>query len=400
MNDHHVTSAVNKLRGVYRDVSRVVSDCSSLIRSQIGQNLRPSASTFIQNDGTTCHALLLSGTIPMVYKGTQYNIPIDMYITPKYPTLPPVVYVRPISSMVIKEGHHHVASDGMVYMPYFNQWNHHCNLNDACKHMSQVFSIEPPVFSKPPGWRPSNSVSSKPPVSHEPMPPPPPRYEDILVSTSTNGMRSSSFEKDQLERLAREADEANAVAAVARAAEAKEAQERNLASKARDRLLQRAYDLLRIHNTTLDSSIVNLLIDQVMLDKSKSHIKAQEQYLKVRKRDLEDCHKEVDDVSDIISSQIKAIENESSIKDEIRLDDLALPKDIHSAQMLVLSAENAAIKDAVFFIDKAFADRKLNLDTHLRSVRKLAKRQFLLKAHLLKIGQVKAADIFRQKRIG
>jgi ESCRT-I complex subunit TSG101 len=396
MNDHRVTSAINKLKGVFRDVSRIIGDASSLIRSQVGQNLRPHPSSFIQNDGTTCHALLLSGTIPMSYRGAQYNVPIDLYLTPKYPLLPPVVYVRPINTMMIKEGHQHVGSDGMVYMPYFSQWNQYCNLVDACTQMSRIFSNEPPVFSKQPGWKPSGGRVTKPPATYEATPPPP-RYEDIQVKISSNGHGHSISEKEQLERLAREADEANAVAAVARAAEAKEEQERKLTLEAKERLQQKSLELLNLHKEGIEHTVGNLLTDQVLMDKSSSYVQNQMKKLQDRRKELEDCNKEVDEVSERISSYINAAEEEMSNQNEICVDELALPKDIHSAQMLILSSENAAIKDALFFLDKALADRKVSLDAHLRSVRKLAKRQFLIKAHLLKIGQVKAAESFRSK---
>lgn len=397
MNDQRVSSAINKLKGVFRDVSRIIGDASHLIRSQIGQNLRPHPSSFIQNDGTSSHALLLSGTIPMTYRGSQYNVPIDLYITPKYPLLPPVVYVRPVNTMIIKEGHQHVGSDGMVYMPYFSQWNQYCNLVDACTHMSRIFSNEPPVFSKPPDWRPSGGQVIKPPAAHETTPPPP-RYEDIRVQVaSSNDNGHAISEKEQLERLAREAEEANAVAAVARAAEAKEEQERKLASEARERLQQKSFELLNLHREAIDHKVGNLLTDQVLMDKSSLYVKNQITYLQDRKKELESCHKEIDEITERISSYIKAAEEEKSNQNDICVNELALPKDIHSAQMLILSSENAAIKDTLFFLDKALADRKLSLDTHLRAVRKLAKRQFLIKAHLLKIGQVKAAESFRRK---
>jgi ESCRT-I complex subunit TSG101 len=60
--------------------------------------------------------------------------------------------------------------------------------------------------------------------------------------------------------------------------------------------------------------------------------------------------------------------------------------------MLNLSAENQSINDALYFLDKALADHNFPLDDHLRAVRKLTKKQFLVKAHLLKIGQVKASE--------
>ena len=64
--------------------------------------------------------------------------------------------------------------------------------------------------------------------------------------------------------------------------------------------------------------------------------------------------------------------------------------------MLILSADNAAINDALYFLDKALPDSRISLLDHLIAVRKLTKTQFLARAHLLKIGQVKASEAITQ----
>ena len=69
-------------------------------------------------------------------------------------------------------------------------------------------------------------------------------------------------------------------------------------------------------------------------------------------------------------------------------DMIALPDNIHSQQMLQLSAENQAISDLMYFLDRALVKGTLPLDLHLKQIRKLAKKQFLVRAHLLKVGQV------------
>eukprot|EP01083_Nonionella_stella_P154183 496489_1 len=105
------------------------------------QDLLVQSSTFLQNDGSETASLLLTGTIAMFYRGVTYNTPIDMYLPPHYPNRPPITFVRPAASMMIKEGHNHVGSDGMVYMPYLSSWQKQShNLVDACLNMSSIFS--------------------------------------------------------------------------------------------------------------------------------------------------------------------------------------------------------------------------------------------------------------------
>jgi ESCRT-I complex subunit TSG101 len=328
--------------------------------------------------------------------------------------------------MMIKEGHRHVAADGMVYMPYLHTWrNGSHNLVDACLAMSQMFGQDPPVYSKPPGYTQTN-----------PTPPPPPRYEQVAAVPNTASVASGSkpfvvntsisepntknssgisgvfsslvgnfnngFGKMDMntaeEKLAKEAQEANEVAAVARAAEEKEKQERKLAQETRDSLTQLSRDILDKYRASSMEGLRNDFKDQILVEKSKTFVQdpkeGQIAYLKKRKQELEKYHQEVDGCIDKLSLFIKNVEKEKSSRSaaEISADELAVPRDIHSAQMLLLSAENAAINDALYFLDKALADNSISLEDHLRVVRKLSKQQFLVKAHLLKIGQVKASE--------
>jgi ESCRT-I complex subunit TSG101 len=70
------------------------------------------------------------------------------------------------------------------------------------------------------------------------------------------------------------------------------------------------------------------------------------------------------------------------------IDDCVVPSTKVQAQMMDLSAENAAIADALYFLDKALYQGALDCSTHQKQVRRLAKRQFLVRAHLIKIQQV------------
>lgn len=49
------------------------------------------------NDGSTSTLLNLEGTIPIFYRGNQYNIPVEFWLVEAYPLAPPVCFVRPTS---------------------------------------------------------------------------------------------------------------------------------------------------------------------------------------------------------------------------------------------------------------------------------------------------------------
>lgn len=53
------------------------------------------------NDGTTSTLLNLEGTIPIFYRGNQYNIPVEIWLVASYPISPPVCFVRPTAGETV-----------------------------------------------------------------------------------------------------------------------------------------------------------------------------------------------------------------------------------------------------------------------------------------------------------
>jgi ESCRT-I complex subunit TSG101 len=85
-------------------------------------------------------------------------------------------------------------------------------------------------------------------------------------------------------------------------------------------------------------------------------------------------------------------ESKNSNDESIPVDDLCKPESNLHGRLLDLSSENAAITDALYFLDRGMYMGHIDCTTHLKSVRKLAKRQFLVRAHILKINQALVKD--------
>lgn len=77
-------------------------------------SLTPTIGTLIHNDGLETTQIVLSGTVPIIYKNITYNIPVDVFLLTLYPVKEPLVYVRPTSNMMIKPAHPFVDSNGYV----------------------------------------------------------------------------------------------------------------------------------------------------------------------------------------------------------------------------------------------------------------------------------------------
>jgi hypothetical protein len=53
--------------------------------------------------------------------------------------------------MTVKQNHQHVSPNGLCYLPYIHEWGPNSHLVGLVEIASSVFSIEPPLFAKPPG---------------------------------------------------------------------------------------------------------------------------------------------------------------------------------------------------------------------------------------------------------
>lgn len=135
----------------------------------------PKIGTLINNDGTEFQLIKFEGTIPMMYMGGQYNIPIEIFLSEGFPQNPPRVFVRPTTSMIVKPGHSFVTRDGDVLVSYLKEWKlatpTRSSLVELCNCLMRDFGREPPLFSVTPP--PQQSVSQQQPPNTRPMHSPP-----------------------------------------------------------------------------------------------------------------------------------------------------------------------------------------------------------------------------------
>jgi ESCRT-I complex subunit TSG101 len=398
VHDPRVTTLLARLGGLYRDPSRVDRDAASLLKSSVGIHLIPGIAALVENDGNTCHCLVLQGTIAIVFRGNTYQLLVDIYLPPGYPIRPPVSYVRLTENMYLKENHPHVGSDGMVYMHYLHEWNPRDHtLIEMVVAMSSIFSADPPVFTRstpPPPPPPPSSASTD-------SMPPPPAYSDAgfdsHIASHQQSAESERFRREQAEAiLASEAEEANRVAEAARkAAEAEEENKRQVAAQKQweeqktDQIRNQVREKLRNHLLELSNQtrqhVESDWRDQHKLERAQETIAEEIDFLEKTKANLEEGISITDKKTMEIEKWLE--DSKDLTKKEVPVDDLCQPSSKLHSQMLELSTENAALTDALYFLDRGFYMGQMDCTTHLKSVRKLAKRQFLVRAHLMKIDQ-------------
>ncbi|XP_042214351.1 tumor susceptibility gene 101 protein-like isoform X2 [Homarus americanus] len=84
-----------------------------------------------------------------------YNIPICIWLLDNHPFSSPMVYVKPTPDMLIKASRH-VDQNGKVYLPYLHEWNlNSSDLPGLIQIMIMTFSEMPPVYSKPKSAQPT-----------------------------------------------------------------------------------------------------------------------------------------------------------------------------------------------------------------------------------------------------
>ncbi|KAG7364871.1 UEV domain containing protein [Nitzschia inconspicua] len=407
VHDPRVSTLLSRLGGLYRDPLRVDRDASSLLKSSVGVHLTPGIAPLVENNGDSSHCLVLQGTIAIVFRGQTYQLLVDIYLPSGYPIRPPISYVRLAENMYLKENHPHVGSDGMVYMPYTHEWNPRTHsLIEMVVAMSSVFSADPPVFTRaapapaplpppPPPVAAAVASNMTPYVTTSSnRSPPPPAYSSYVspATSSAVQMDSERYMQEQIEAImAKEAEEANRAAEIARKA-AREEEERVQAQKEweaqkteqiRDQVNEKIRTYLQQYVEENQSSLAADWRDQEQLKQTRDRIEADLKDLVNQKSELEKHLTTLDAKTKEIEEWLEASKNAE--EKEPGIDNVCEPINKLHAQMLDLSAENAALTDLMYFLDRGMYAGQIDCTTHLKMIRKHAKQQFLIRAHLIKI---------------
>uniref|UniRef100_A0A0C9PRS1 Tsg101_0 protein n=1 Tax=Fopius arisanus TaxID=64838 RepID=A0A0C9PRS1_9HYME len=112
------------------------------------KSLRVNSASFVFNDGSSQDLFKLQGTIPVMFKGSVYNIPICIWLMDTHPNNAPMCYVEPTAEMTIKVSMY-VDHNGKIYLPYLHDWvPHSSDLLGLIQVMIVTFGEHPPVFAK------------------------------------------------------------------------------------------------------------------------------------------------------------------------------------------------------------------------------------------------------------
>ncbi|KAH7402934.1 UEV domain-containing protein [Pyrenochaeta sp. MPI-SDFR-AT-0127] len=154
------------LTSEYADVNRTYHDAAEALANY--PSLSPRTEIYTYENGSSALLLLLSGTLPVTFRGATYGFPVAIWVPYTYPRESPIVYVTPSQDMIVRPGQH-VSGDGRVYHPYLAQWGKYWDkstLFDFLAVLRGVFAKEPPVRSK-------QQLQHNAPIQQAPPPVPP-----------------------------------------------------------------------------------------------------------------------------------------------------------------------------------------------------------------------------------
>lgn len=309
----------------------IKKDADPLLKDLISLQCR--INELVYNDGRMSRLLEIFGTIPIYYKGAQYNIPVSVWVPENYPVTSPKCYVTPTKDMRIKERHKHVDDHGLVYLPYLSEWQpNKSNLIELVQIMSSAFSDNPPVFRYDPSLDPNHAAHLE--VAR-------PVHE--VVHVENKSMNEAAARKDKL------------VADV---------------TKKLKSALSTLYQELTQDIDQLMSQQQTLRNNQNKLTQAQGTIKAEKAYLQTT---LENINKRVSE----IEKWLAVYENQQN---NIDLHQLVAPKDTWSRQLLDAVANDHAIDDTIYELNRYLQNNNIDLRTFLKHVRKLARDQFYHRA--------------------
>ncbi|VDN04696.1 unnamed protein product [Thelazia callipaeda] len=358
-----IIALLNEAKAKYVDTAK--NDILSALSAFPG--LTPDVEYFIYPDNLRALAFRLKGTIPVLYKGNTYNIPVALYLWDTHPYYAPVCYVCPTQNMMLKESKT-VDKQGRIYLPYLSDWSFpgydlsgllqiHVNF---LKVMAMCFQESCPVFAKSSitTHAPSSGSTTAQSVSYTPyptsipsgMPSYPTASHFNYYSSTPLGSGSGVVQLDHLK--------ASVMSAV----------EHKIRQRLHEKLGTTHAELASIRQTHLDLRLGQKKLRQIVDDLAQKQ-KNMEDILVIYK-------KKKDEISSLLSmsSSDKNIEIDQVI-------DACTP--LHK-QLLRCYVHDCAIDDAIYFLGQSLTRGRISLANYLKEVRQLSRQQFIYRATLQK----------------
>ncbi|XP_070532900.1 tumor susceptibility gene 101 protein-like [Ptychodera flava] len=399
----------------YRDLTH--RDCTNLLT--VYRDLRPKKDHYVFNDGSRKELISLDGTIPVNYKGAQYNIPVCIWLMDTHPYNAPMAFVKPTSDMLVKPSKH-VDANGRVYLPYLHEWRHPTSdLVGLVQVLCVIFGENSPVYSRsaaqppprpsyPPGQAPSGGAGALPYPTSSPYMPMPgypasntgyPSSTPYPASTTGQGYPAypaSGYPSSQQYPPYSQASSqpypsqnyppstvhagTTGHAALSHQPSISDDQiKASLISAVEDKLKRRMKETFEQAQAEMD--VLNST--QEKLKKGQRTLEEMIQNLDQEQNDVEKNIRLLKEKDEEIQKVLSKMEDQ----EDVNIDDAVVPTAPLYKQLLNLFAEENAIEDTIYYLGEALRKGVIGVNEFLKHVRDLSRRQFICRALMQKARQ-------------
>ncbi|KAL0563404.1 Suppressor protein stp22 of temperature-sensitive alpha-factor receptor and arginine permease [Marasmius crinis-equi] len=342
--------------------------------------------------------LCLHGLLPISFRGSSYNIPINIWIPRSFHEDAPIVYVVPTSDMVVKVNKT-VDHSGRVDVGEWNsrggEKSRQSTLEGLIEGLKERFGNDPPVYAKkslatppPPPPRvhqpppppppvvsppPPTIISPPPPPLHAPPPPPPP--PPPMASPPPPFIPPPNILESE-----------DVPTTAITAAPTPPRPPNPLLLSLHDSLHSKLSSHLSSLHSQLSEDASRLRLIQSQLLSGPPSIQDEQQRLQA-----------VQSVCQSVSSRLRPCVDQAQrnvemvrTRGEPEVDEVVCSTEIVYNQLWELVAEDNAIEDTIYHLHRALCsgnNGKLDLDRFLRATRILAEEQFMKRALIEKIQQ-------------
>ncbi|CAH1113155.1 unnamed protein product [Psylliodes chrysocephalus] len=352
------------------------------------RGLHPEQSLYNFNDGSRMELVNLSGTIPVRYKGSVYNIPICIWLIDTHPQNAPICYVKPTSDMSIKVSMF-VDQSGKIYLPYLHDWvPSESDLLGLIQVLIVTFGDQPPVFARAKDTDPygANSFMPQPSGSFVPYPttyppaPPSSNFSGYPPYPPTSNNAFPGYPPYQTPYTPYPITGFGTPQPPVGTGTIKEEHIReSLLTALEEKLLRRMKEQFQQNQAELDT----LKRTQDELKQGKMKLDSILSRLEKEKNDLDKNITMLQDKEQELDKAIERISNEETID----VDDAVITTAPLYKQLLNAFAEEAALEDTIYYMGEALRCGVIDLDVFLRQVRTLSRKQFMLRALMQKCRQ-------------
>jgi len=412
-----LSGVLSNIQPQYRHPDLTKRDVMGLLHHYKG--LTPKAEKFIFNDGRERELLHLVGTVPVPYKGQTYNIPISLTLLDTHPYHAPMAFVKPTADMQIKVSKH-VDNSGKIYLPYLHEWSYPSyDLVGLVQICVVTFSEQPPVFAKPkqqvgnlpypvhgpqggyppqPGGYPPQA-SGYPPQQQPGYPPYPPYQNYGAYPPTTNSYSgggypptSTSYSNPPASSVYPPATGGNNAGYTNPPAYPPTTQSfdqrpgtgtitadhirASILSAVEDKVKRRLREDINQSHAEVDS----LRKVQEELNQGNTRLTSILQRVRAEDGDLSSNI----EILEAKQAEMAGLVEKMEDGEEVNCDEAVVASNPLYKQLMNAFAEESATEDAIYFLGEALRKGTIDTDVFLKQVRDVSRRQFMLKATMMK----------------